>query len=286
MKLDVPNRLRLHAKVHPRGGAWLESLPSLVARLAETWQLSLDPPLVPGGTASLVLPARRADGSPAVLKVGLPHMEAREEIAGLRFWDGEPTVRVFEAAPDLCASLLERCEPGVGLASEPLQLQDEVIVELLPELWRAPPDPSPFRSLTTLLSSWTQELESDPVEWKTPPLIQAAHDVLVELATSLEHEVLLATDLHAGNVLRAGRRPWLVIDPKPFVGDRPFDLLQHLLNHPHRLLTDLAGVTTRLANPLRVDADRLRRWLFVRIVLGPVAGDQQIWNALARSLAP
>jgi streptomycin 6-kinase len=41
-----------------------------------------------------------------------------------------------------------------------------------------------------------------------------------ELSRPALDDVLLATDLHAGNVLRAQRQPWLVIDPKPFVGDR------------------------------------------------------------------
>ena len=47
----------------------------------------------------------------------------------------------------------------------------------------------------------------------------------MELFTSLpgtaDRRVLLCTDLHAGNVLAAQRRPWLVIDPKPYVGDPP-----------------------------------------------------------------
>jgi len=37
---------------------------------------------------------------------------------------------------------------------------------------------------------------------------------------SAEQHVLLCTDLHAGNVLAAEREPWLVVEPKPFVGDR------------------------------------------------------------------
>src|SRR5215207_7784436 len=41
-----------------------------------------------------------------------------------------------------------------------------------------------------------------------------------ELSRSAPTDVLLATDLHAGNVLRARREPWLVIDPKPFVAGR------------------------------------------------------------------
>lgn len=50
------------------------------------------------------------------------------------------------------------------------------------------------------------------------------------LPASAERSVQLCTDLHAGNVLRAEREPWLVIDPKPHVGDPTFDALQHILN--------------------------------------------------------
>lgn len=51
-------------------------------------------------------------------------------------------------------------------------------------------------------------------------------------------QVLLCTDLHAGNVLAAEREPWLIIDPKPHVGDPTFDTLQHLLNCDERLRND------------------------------------------------
>ncbi len=56
--------------------------------------------------------------------------------------------------------------------------------------------------------------------------------------------MLLATDLHAGNVLRAEREPWLVIDPKPFVGDPTYDALQHMLNCDDRLRADPVGLVT------------------------------------------
>jgi streptomycin 6-kinase len=38
----------------------------------------------------------------------------------------------------------------------------------------------------------------------------------------------LCTRLHVGNVLAAEREPWLVIDPKPYVGDPTYDVLQHV----------------------------------------------------------
>ena len=53
--------------------------------------------------------------------------------------------------------------------------------------------------------------------------------------------MLLATDLHAANVLRAEREPWLVIDPKPFIGDPAFDATQHLFNCRARLHADPAA---------------------------------------------
>ena len=50
--------------------------------------------------------------------------------------------------------------------------------------------------------------------------------------------MLLSTDLHAGNVLAARREPWLMIDPKPFIGDPAFDPIQHMLNCESRLVAD------------------------------------------------
>ena len=43
--------------------------------------------------------------------------------------------------------------------------------------------------------------------------------------TEVGEQVLLHQDLHSGNVLRARREPWLVIDPKPLVGEREFGVV-------------------------------------------------------------
>ena len=100
---------------------WRQSVPALVARFEERWGLTLGPPL-PGGSVSVVCSAIRADGTSAVLKVGVPHFEARDEIPGLIFWNGEPSVRVLEADRGAYAVLLERCEPGGALSDEPARV--------------------------------------------------------------------------------------------------------------------------------------------------------------------
>lgn len=86
------------------------------------------------------------------------------------------------------------------------------------------------------------------------------------LPRSADRDVLLCTDLHAGNVLAAQREPWLVVDPKPYVGDPTYDVVQHLLNCPKRLHDDPLGLVARLSDLLDLDRERLRLWLFARCV--------------------
>src|SRR5262249_57722167 len=76
--------------------------------------------------------------------------------------------------------------------------------------------------------------------------------------------VVLAPDVHAGNVLRAAREPWLAIDPKPFVGDPAYDATQHLLNCEERLLSAPLATVGRFADLLAVDPERVRLWTFAR----------------------
>ena len=97
-----------------------------------------------------------------------------------------------------------------------------------------------------------------------PGLAREAVAALRELPASADRSVLLCTDLHAGNVLASKREPWLVIDPKPFVGDPAYDAVQHMLNCDERLAGDPAGMSRRMAGLLDVDRDRVRRWLFAR----------------------
>jgi streptomycin 6-kinase len=87
-----------------------------------------------------------------------------------------------------------------------------------------------------------------------------------ELSRSGPTEVLLVTDLHTGNVLSGERLPWLLIDPKPYIGDPHYDVLQHLLNCNGSLQADPIGVLTEVADLASLNAERVRQWLFARCV--------------------
>ena len=98
-------------------------------------------------------------------------------------------------------------------------------------------------------------------------------------------DLLLATDLHAGNVLRAQREPWLVIDPKPFLGDRAYDATQHLMNCKGRMLIAPTSTIRRFADLLEVDDGRVRLWMFARLAteLDDMSPDHDV--TLARALS-
>jgi streptomycin 6-kinase len=77
--------------------AWLEGRPAVVQELEQRWDLRQDAPLSgEEPSCSYVEAVRRQDGTPAVLKISMPHMEQEDETDGLRLWNGDPTVRLFE----------------------------------------------------------------------------------------------------------------------------------------------------------------------------------------------
>jgi streptomycin 6-kinase len=221
--------------------------------LADQGALTLTPPFDSDEVScAWVAVVTREGGTSAVLKVGMPHMEGGHEIQGLRFWDGDPTVRLLETDDAANAMLLELCEHGTHLRELSEPDQDVVIAGLLRRLLRPPPHDSPFRALSALMSSWRDETIADAERWSDAGLVHAGPQLLQELSTRATSTVL-ATDLHAGNVLRALRQPWLVIDPKPFVGGAAYQATQHLLNCRSRLRARPAETISRFADILGVD---------------------------------
>jgi streptomycin 6-kinase len=274
--LPLPQNLAdsIAADQDPQRRAWLDRLPGIVRCVARNWGLDLGAPFQPGGQCSWVAPARTADGARLVLKVEWLHPEAEREAAALRFWDGNGAVRVHadEILEDTVALLLERCEPGTLLSGLAEPEQDEVVCALLPRLWREPPA-GEFPSLQAMCADWADEAAEASAGPADGParggldrgLLRAGLELFRTLPASADRHVLLATDLHAENILAARREPWLVIDPKPHVGDPAYDPLQHMLNC-ERLFTDPVGLAWRLADLLDLERDRLLLWLFARVV--------------------
>jgi streptomycin 6-kinase len=262
---------------HDRRRDWVARLPGIVAGLAERWELTLGEPYQPGGVSAWVAPVRTADGRDLTIKVGWAHPESDHEAAALRLWAGRGTVLVHEVErfADTHALLLEQCHDTL-LRSRPEEEQDEVVAGLLRRLWVEPPAGHRFRPLTQMCAEWADEHETDERVNLDPGIARAGVELWRTLPATADREVLLLTDLHAGNVLAAEREPWLVIDPKPYVGDPAYDPLQHLLNCEERLHADPFGLADRMADLTGVDRDRFRLWLFARCAV-----ESAWWPSLA-----
>ncbi|MCA1840901.1 MAG: aminoglycoside phosphotransferase family protein [Actinobacteria bacterium] len=267
MNPKIPSRL-IEASVKVEGGSrWLSDLPNMIKNASEHWKIEVSEPFdSPDVSCAWVAEARRTDGSTVVLKIGMPHMEAMDEIAGLRFWDGAPTVRLLDADDEANAMLLERCIPGSSLRQESADFQDEIVARLLRTMWRKPTHAT-FRPLSELTTYWCQEAVTRLGTNDDERVVREGVSLMEELANSPSDDVLLATDLHAGNILRSEREPWLVIDPKPFVGDPAFDATQHLFNNKERLFEDPRRVIGDFALKLGVDPERVWLWAFARTAI-------------------
>lgn len=287
MGIEIPSRLAETCSKTRERQEWLARLSKGIRDLEKRWSLTIGTPFDGQEVScSWVAPVAMRDGTSAILKLGMPHMEGEQEIDALRFWNGDPTVRLIEADKDLNAMLMERCEPGTPLRDLPEPEQDIVMAQLLRRLWRKPTAQHPFRPLSEMTAHWSNETLADEKRWPDGGLVREGLRLFEELPRTAASEVLLATDLHAGNVLRAQREPWLVIDPKPFVGDPAYDATQHLLNCEERLRSDPHATIRRFADLLEIDYERARLWMFARAA----AESRDEWNdwvfELARTLAP
>jgi streptomycin 6-kinase len=214
----------------------------LVAR----WQLTLGEQY-PRGAAGVAYKVELPDGTPAVLKVIDRHRESEQEADALTRWAGDGAVRLLDRTDDGLVILMERAEPGTPLSRLTTERAMDVLVGLLPRLWKSGDG---FHTIEEEIEYW--ELDGDVLA------------LALELATSQGERVLTSQDLHGDNVLAAQREPWLAIDPKPLAAEREFQAAPILrsgeLGHSRR---DLLYRLDRLGE-LGLDRERMIGWTIVQ----------------------
>lgn len=231
----VPGTLPVVAQLgrHASGRAWLARLPGLIEELRTAWGLRLGAPFH-GGSCSWVAPAwRKAESAaePLVLKVTWPHREAAGEAEALRLWDGRGAVRIVAHDAERTALLLERCVPGTDLwAADGLSVRERLArgAGVLAELAAVPvPAGCGLEPVGTVTAEWADLLEERAARLLAPGadagVCALGARLLRELPGSAARSVVVHGDANPGNVLAAGRRPWLAIDAKPMVGDPDYD---------------------------------------------------------------
>ncbi|MFE3587560.1 aminoglycoside phosphotransferase family protein [Streptomyces niveus] len=259
------------------GAAWLAGLPGIVEELLGRWDHVPDGAVTHGGVGIVVPVRRRGDGAEraSVLKVSFPHPGNVHEPDAFAVWAGRGAVHLYARDDRNFAMLLERARTStlaeVGDTDEVPEAAGRLSRRLAVP---APREHPRLPRLSGQAGAWEDQLRKDATELAhtmPPSTVDAAVATVRELGRE-QPELIVHGDLHARNILRAEREPWLAVDPKGCVGDPAYDagtLLTSrtpaLLDAPdpgkaaHRIL-DIFGEAAEL------DRVRARRWAQLRFV--------------------
>lgn len=234
--------------------AWLADLPRLAAECVELWGLVLEEPF--DTPHSLAVPA-----GDVVLKLNAPsHFEADHEAEALVRWAGRGAVQLVARDDARRAFLIERCRPGTRLWDAGID-EPAVVAELLPRLRAVTGEPHPFRFLADEADRWVEEVPTY-YELGGRPFEQSLLAFAVDVFRTVDRTAafLVNQDLHGGNILRAAREPWLVIDPKPLIGERDIDGVGLLRNAAWNGGRASVRRWLDVLHELGMSRERLRAW--------------------------
>ncbi|MCX4907309.1 aminoglycoside phosphotransferase family protein [Streptomyces sp. NBC_00878] len=271
--IDVPEvfaRSTVEREGEP-GAAWLAELPGIVDELLGQWECVRDGEVMHGGVGVVVPVRRRATESAelaesAVLKVSFPHHGNVHEPDAFEVWGGRGAVQLHERDDQRFAMLLERAQ-----ASALADVEDgDEVVTVAGRLSRrlAVPAPPGLPRLREQAAGWEEQLLKDAQEL-AHTLPRDVVDTAVATARELgrvQPDVVVHGDLHARNILRGDREPWLAVDPKGYAGDPAYDGGTLLKSRALTLIgvDDLRGAAHRVldvfAETGELDRERVRRW--------------------------
>jgi streptomycin 6-kinase len=268
------------------GRDWLAGLPATLDAVARDWRLTVGAPYEL--SFNWVAPARRADGTPAVLKLGVPSAaDQSHEAAALSFFAGAGAAALLDRDEDRGALLLERVEPGHTLRTlvpEHDERATAVLIDTMRRLHRPAPPGLACAELTSYRDDFAAHLRRFPGDGPIPRrLVERAAGLFDELCASAERRVVLHGDLHHENVLAGTREPWLAIDPHGLLGDPGYEVgavLYNPFDGDEPVLDLLPARIEQFADGLDMPIERVVAWGFVQAVLS------EVWDAQGDDRAP
>lgn len=217
---------------------------------AREWGLALGEPFELA-LMSFVAPA----GASLVLKVSsYGDDESLHEGDALERWGADIAVRVLRREGRVL--LEQRAVPGTDLSSLDARDATAIAVQLAVRLWQ--PASAPYRPVDPEIPRWLDRAEEQG-------------GTLVDLARQLHEEIagrshwLVHGDFHHHNILKDGLR-YLVIDPKPYLTDREYDVATFLWNPRGNHLDDRRATEATIAAFVEAGLDEflIRAWTVIR----------------------
>jgi len=191
-----------------------------------------------------------------VLKVApVEDDEADHEADALALLAGDGAVRLLRHDRARRAILIERARPGddASRLSEPEAIR--VAVAAAKRFWRPAARGSPFRWIGDHVPRWLDNAGDHD-------LVRQAKEIYATMQPS--DATLVHGDFHHHNLL-SHHDGWVVIDPKPMVGDPEFDVPTFLWNPiGHQPTTESVERWIGAFAEAGLDANLLRKWAIVR----------------------
>ena len=220
-----------------------------------------------------VAPATLRDGTPVVLKLGVPGYELWSETDALKLYVGDGAVRLLDSDGTLGALLLERLLPGTMLSTLPDDEEATVIAaRTMRQIWHPVPAEHRFQTVADWFSQLPELRETFGGDTGPFPakLVEEGETLAAELFRTEAAPVVLHGDLHYFNILAASRQPWLAIDPKGIIGEPAYEVGAWMRNWSPDLVEPLPLLERRLtifATALGIERARLRAWTVAHSVL-------------------
>ncbi|MBI3676295.1 MAG: phosphotransferase [Proteobacteria bacterium] len=231
--LFIRDKVRATAEAQGQAGsAWLAQVDELVATIAAQWNLTLGAQLT-GGTASVVVAARTADGEDAALKVAVPGLDPfAGELRTLLAANGRGYARVLRHDRSRDAMLLERLGPRLAELGFDADTQIEALCATLKTAWRSLPEGEIFTTGAQKARDHSQFIAKAWAEFGKPcseRTIERARDYAAarERAFDPETAVLAHGDAHAWNTLvvpGSEAKAFKFVDPDGLFVERAYDL--------------------------------------------------------------
>ena len=248
------------------GKQWLDSLPEIVAKIANEHNLS---GLIPVNNMTFnYIASGYQNDKPIILKMGMNSNDLTKEVSCLKAFPKHAVADVI--AHDDNMSIIQRAVPGITLKDHfPNNDIDatKILCASIKELHKASiPESHNFYHLSELFRTLDQKLDI-PDE-----ILTRAKHLRDDLLKSTTKEVLLHGDLHQDNILKNGDI-WLAIDPKGFIGDPAFEPAAYLCNPIPELLQENQPremIEKRInicSAELDIDSQRITDWLYAKSVL-------------------
>ncbi|MFJ1269582.1 aminoglycoside phosphotransferase family protein [Legionella lytica] len=255
-----------------QGAEWIINLPTLITALTTHWGLS-EVSAVSNMTFNYVAKAKLNTGEPVVLKISYESQSIRKEQQALTNLGSRGVIKLIDYNRKYNALLLQQALPGIRLSFLYPEQQDYVMDCYVDTLQRLHHKQARFKqSNYPQVADWLKVFDSPALQAIPNALLNKAVTLSNKLLTSSKPLIFLHGDLHHDNILKHGHE-WLAIDPKGVIGEAEFEIaafdfmyINELAETPN-VKNLFAARVELLAQKSGLDAQRIRDWVFVRLML-------------------